>query len=50
MPMFNYSFQIITFKTVYSNAFSILDIMQLLHATTKHRVYFRVTFKNIKNY
>lgn len=49
MSVFNYSFQIITFKSVYSNAFSMLEIMKLLHTTTKHRVYFRSTFKNIIN-
>jgi len=49
MSVLNYSFRIITSKTVYSNAFSVLEIMQLLHTTIEHRVYFRVNLKNIIN-
>jgi hypothetical protein len=49
MSMLNYSFRIITSKTLYSNAFSMLEIVQLLHTTIEHRVHFRVNFKNIIN-
>jgi ABC-type ATPase involved in cell division len=49
MSVLNYSFRIITSKTVHSNAFIMLEITQLLHTTIKHRVYFRVNLKNIIN-
>jgi hypothetical protein len=36
MSVLNYSFRIITAKTVHSNAFSMLEIMQLLHTTIQY--------------
>jgi hypothetical protein len=49
MSVLNYSFRIITSKTVYYNVFRILEIMQLFHTTIENGVHFRVNFKNIIN-